>query len=525
MTDLKVQVNKIHSAKDYKIFILYFFLFNLVLVFFTYRHAIGDFGNYYYGSKFFLDGINPIKFYKDLHFFNSEIRHFEAGVFFENYTPVPPFSLLFYLPFLIFKCSQAKFIFNLFGLLVLSASLYRTIKSANIFSFWFYLLPLIFFQPLYSNFYQGQSYLLVAALLLEFIISYQAGTTWRVGLIIAILFSLKIFPAFIIIVILLKKQWQQVLWTMVFLITLQLLTFLLIGEETFSYYYTEVLPRLFDNDITAPFGFLNQSCHAFLLNCFVFHPYLNPKPLIDSTIAAIIVQSLMNAFIFCIFLNSALTNTLSRAFFLVVLVMVLINAYNTVYGLLVLFPFIFMQKQVSPKHFLAAIIVLAVSVNLPVHKLAHLPLLLQYSRFWLLLLLFIIVALALKFQFFWKYFIPAIFVFLVLSRQSLTYDTEERANLSGTEILYNFDVNDQYIRLYCNRGYKDTLRLIPRIVDRVDSLTVLNSGTGVRSGATMLYKSDGRIKKCLLLNDTSVLALTDENNGVGMYRLIMKRLK
>ena len=187
-------------------FIYFFLLFNFILLVITFHHPIGDFGNYYYGSKFWRQGIDPLKFYQSIHFFNSEIRQYETGIFFENYTPVPPFSLLFYLPFTLLKLSLAKVIFNLLGLFVFCFSLQRLIKVLNVFSPAFYLLPFIFLQPLYSNFHHGQAYLLVAALLFEFYIALQGNKRTTQALIIALLFCLKIFPAFIAIIFLFKKN-------------------------------------------------------------------------------------------------------------------------------------------------------------------------------------------------------------------------------------------------------------------------------------------------------------------------------
>jgi hypothetical protein len=525
MSGTDVWDNKMGKVKDHKIYVLFFALFNLLLIFFTSGHPVGDFGNYYFGSKFFYEGIEPLNFYKDLHFFNATIRNYETGPFFENYTPVPPFSLIFYLPFLGFKCAQAKFLFNLFSLVVLSVSLYRTMRQIDYFSRWFYLLPLLFFFPLYSNFHQGQTYVLMAALLLEFFIALENNFKWRVGLIAALLFSLKIFPAFILIVPLFKRDWKTMGWAALFLCFLQGITFLSVGSETFSYYYYEVLPRLAHNEVTEPFGYFNQSLHVFLLNCFVFHPYLNPLPLADLPLAAMILQSAAYGLVLSVFPGNIFKRPLVFSYFLTLLALLIINQYATVYGLLFLFPFIFLCKEMPQKKFLVAAAVIFICASLPIHQLKQAPLLLQYSRPLILFVLYIFLSFGSGYRFNWWLWLGFFIIFMAMSPDFLKIDREVREDLSKNEILYNFDVKDNHIQMYCCRGNRDTVINLQFKADRVDSLIILNSGSGVRSGPRMLYSSKGYIKKCVLVNDTCLMALTDEYRGKGMYRLIMKKVE
>ena len=188
-----------------------------------------------------MQGIDPLKLYQEIHFFNAEIRHFESGVFFENYLPVPPFSLLFYLPFTFLKLSIAKLVFNLFGLFIFCFSLNRLINELKYFNWWFYFLPLIFLQPIFSNFHHGQTYLLVTALMFEFYIAFNNKKNVNIGCIIALLFALKIFPAFIAILLVFKKEWKAIQWIVIFSVFLGLICYFTIGPETLNYYYINIL--------------------------------------------------------------------------------------------------------------------------------------------------------------------------------------------------------------------------------------------------------------------------------------------
>src|SRR5262245_21921676 len=67
----------------------------------AWKAPIGDFGNYYFGSRLRWQGTPAAGLYDPCRF-NALVRQ-EPGMqderFFLNYTPVPPFSLLFYAPF------------------------------------------------------------------------------------------------------------------------------------------------------------------------------------------------------------------------------------------------------------------------------------------------------------------------------------------------------------------------------------------------------------------------------------------
>ena len=272
-----------------------------------------------------MQGIDPLKFYQDSHFFNTEIRQYETGVFLENYAPVPPFSLLFYIPFTFFKLSIAKLLFNLLGLFIFCFSLNRLINTVKFFSLWFYFLPIIFLQSLFSNFHHGQTYLIITALFFEFYIALQNDKKVKLGWIVVLLFALKIFPAFIALILIFKKEWKAIQWVAFFSAILSTICNFTIGSGTINYYYLDVFPRLAANDITAPFYFYNQSFYTFLLNAFVEQPYLNPFPIINEPIIAVAIQILFCAFIFSFFIKIILKQNLKISIFITILTLFLLN--------------------------------------------------------------------------------------------------------------------------------------------------------------------------------------------------------
>ncbi|MES1182053.1 MAG: hypothetical protein ABUL44_04590, partial [Flavobacterium sp.] len=100
-------------------YLLFFLLAGTLMLYFSFLLPLSDYGNYYYGSKFLAAGKFSAAVY-DPWSFNQMIQaagHFEL---YENYTPVPPFSLVAYLPFVFFDPETSKFIFGCFSLLILT---------------------------------------------------------------------------------------------------------------------------------------------------------------------------------------------------------------------------------------------------------------------------------------------------------------------------------------------------------------------------------------------------------------------
>ena len=462
-----------------------------------------------------MQGIDPLKLYQDIHFFNAEIRHFESGVFFENYVPVPPFTLLFYLPFAFLKLSIAKLVFNLFGLFIFCFSLNRLINELKYFNWWFYFLPLIFLQPIFSNFHHGQTYLLVTALMFEFYIAFNNKKNVNIGCIIALLFALKIFPAFIAILLVFKKEWKAIQWIVIFSVFLGLICYFTIGPETLNYYYIKVLPRLVSNDITAPFYFFNQSFYTFLLNAFVQHPYLNLSPLINAPIIAVIIQLLFYAVVFSLFIKIVLRQNTFIAFFISILVLFLLNKYSTVYGLIVLFPFIFLFKGLPAKAIFISSILVFIMSNIPVYKLSTFPLVLQYPRVWLLMAIFILLVIILKPGFNLKYFMISLLIFALPSLSFLKYESDGAIEIRPkVGIMYDFNVLNDKIELYTCLGNRDSVEYYNFVTRSIDSTKI-----------EMTKKEFLHANKALVANKETLIYMTDDCNGVGMYYLKLKTLE
>jgi hypothetical protein len=302
----------------------------------TRNEPIRDFGNYYYGSRLLADGNFDIEIYKDIHYFNKQIRGYGEQNFFENYIPVPPISALLYLPFCFFNSLNAKLIFNLLSLLLFCYSFYRLVTAYPVQSLLLLLLPFAFLFPLFNNIRQGQSYLLITAgLIMAFLYSEKKGLLGP-ALILALIISLKIFPLFIVLYFLVKKKYKMCFAVGVAVILLQLLTFLVIPSINI-YYFTHIVPRLFNNDVIGPYYYGNQSFYTLLLNLCSVDGLDNPDPLWNYPQMVVITESVIVSFIIMIIwqIRQGINFAVYAA---VIFASVLIGRYSTSYGMFLLLP-------------------------------------------------------------------------------------------------------------------------------------------------------------------------------------------
>lgn len=334
----------------------------------------------------------------------------------------------------------------------------------------------------------------------------QNGQKTILGFIVTLLFALKIFPAFVAIILIFKKDWKALQWTVFFTTILLVICYFAIGSDTINHYYLNIFPRLALNDITAPFYFYNQSIYAFLLNAFVSEPHLNPTPIIHAPIIAVIIQLLFYALVFSFFVKIILQKNSNTSFFISILVLFLINKYSTVYSLIMLFPFIFLIKEMPVKKAILINSILLIACNIPLYKLSDFPLVLQYPRVWLLIILFFVLINTLKPGFDLGYFIISIFIFALPSLAFYRYKNDSELEIRPKAgILYNFNVSSDKIKLYTCLGNRDSVELVDFVSKKIDS-------------TTFTIKDH----KAIYINNEKLLFMTDENSGVGMYHLKLK---
>lgn len=486
------------------------FLAGSFLAFLLKDKPVGDFGNYYYGSRLISKGEPPLKLYQDTHWFNEQIKGYGETAYFENYAPVPPFSLVFYYAFIILESHWAKLVFNILSWLVFCFSFYRFIKFANLKQELTVVLIVLITMavPIYNNFLQGQSYILITALLLEVFLMWQKGNFVLTGIFIALVLHLKLFPGFILLFFFFNKEYKLIVYSMVSFTLMLALTWLVTGWPVISNYTVNVMPRFFMNEIVDPFYYGHQSIDIFFKNMFVADGFGNPNPLIKAPLLYVICKSIALAVVIYLTSVASKVKPAQTAFGAFMLIAIMFGSYITSYSLVLLLPFLVVTFRFKRKVYI--FLLLIIGLNIPLSALADTWLVIKYSRIILLTLAFVFLIVELKPKINYIYVSAIAALLCTLNFFNMQEPVEYLPGQERKGIPYEIELKGQDIIVYRCMGekdYVDTLKLNTSI-SKADKVNFKNK-TG-----TSAY----------CINDSLLIYLSDYKQGVGMNKVMIKPL-
>ncbi len=236
------------------------------------------FATYYTASRLLLDGEDVSNFYDD-YWFSSKVENYVPGVY-EIYLVNMPTTALIFLPIAKFDYKNARVIWIIFNLIILTIVVCLIIKRMKISGIWLpIILILIFsFQPLYANISFAQAYIIIFCLLVLAWFAFESGNEKYLGIILGFLFILKTAGVFLWILLAIQKKWKSLLWAVVTMFAVFLVSLPIVGIDSWFIYADRVLaysssPTL---SVTA-----YQSIHSFFHHFFIYNAHWNPEPLID----------------------------------------------------------------------------------------------------------------------------------------------------------------------------------------------------------------------------------------------------
>lgn len=484
---------------------------------------IGDFGNYYYGSKLFLNGTFTKDLYTSLHYFNLEIGKFGETNYFENYIPVPPFSALFYSPFCLLKPIIAKFVFNLISFGLFSISLINLFLHLKLKFYYILLVPIVFIYPFYNCVFQGQAYLLITACIVFAFLAIENNRIHIAALLLAFVISLKIFPVFLLLFYALTKKWKVIIYTIFYVIIIYLVTSIFLGFEITIHYFSNVVPRLINNDIIGPYNAVNQSVYSMLLNLFTYDGLVNTQPVFDFPILVPVLESIFIGVIgYLVYSNQIVTKFKYLSF--TIIAMCLINRYNTTYSLLLLVP-VLLQLLVNfqrKEQILAFILFL--SINIPISLLNGQLVMLKFSRIVLLFVFFLLFSYPFQknYKAFLLFIVPVFLIkYLTFIITPVNYFTIQ--NNKG--ILYDIDLKDDTLMLYTTIGEKTLSQSVKlKGMAKFDSRISCFKNQLYYKNVPIGKSYDNKMKP-FLFNDTAIVYMSDLNQGVAFYKLRFLSIK
>lgn len=486
---------------------------------------LSDWGNYYYGSRFLAEG----KFGNDVYEpykFNLMVREAGETDIFLNYTPIPPFTALFYLPLQFTDSITAKIIFSILSVLVFAASFYRLTKLLGISSYWLLLVPVLFIFPYRNNIFFGQTYLLIISMLAEGFIAYKNDKSILAGFLWSIAILLKLFPGILLLFLLFKKDYKQLGITVLFIAVFSLVTAAVTGFGLNIDYFTQIMPRMLNNEINDPYASTYQSMPVLLNKIFIYDKLLNPNGTINNPLLFKIFSYMFSLSVIYV----AAVYTVKKdgddyiKFSLWLLCGLLITGYGSSYSLLLIIFIVMAVLNKSDSRILAAGIVFAFvfAINsVPVHLFGKMTLLLQFPRLYMMIVFFILIMMLLKIKPGYKYFIAVPILALLLgylNRPEYNNSSEYVLDKEEALLIYDFGESNGKLKIFFIDQNGRNEKELKKEVSFLNSDAALKDNQVYLNGNQITFSNDMKLKP-VLSSQKEIYYLSDKNRGAGFYTL------
>jgi hypothetical protein len=487
---------------------------------------LSDWGNYYYGSNLLLKS----EFNKDVYEpykFNLLIRQQGETEIFLNYTPIPPFTALFYTPFQFTSSLNAKIIFCLLSALLFAIAVYRFTKFLGVSSYWLLIIPVALILPMRANIFFGQTYLLIIAMLMEGYISYQTDKKLLAGLLWSIAILLKLFPGIILLYLLFRKDFKMLGITLGFMSVLSVITAAVTGFGLNIEYFTEIMPRMLNNEINDTYAPSYQSMLVLLNKIFVYDKLLNPAGAINNPFLFKTLNTLYSLTILyiCAMFTIKKEGDDFLKFSLWILAGLMITGYGSAYSLLLLIFIVLASVEHLREKTLALVLILgfifAVS-SIPVHMFSKFSVLMQFPRLYLFIIFFILILLVYKIKpnLKYAYAVPLLAV-IIGYLNSPPYNDSNEYVLDKEEALLIYDYSQSNGRLMIkfidqNGRNEKELEYPVRFIDTAG--VELKNNQVYYNKKQLTFTRDKKLNP-MVTNKNEIYYLSDKNRGAGFYTL------
>lgn len=497
----------------------------LLCVFYGYKaidFPIHDFSNYYFGGTFISEGNFNAKIYFPYEF-NTAISDLGYKNIFASYAPNTPFLAFLFLPFCFIAATTAKLVFNCISIGLFFFSVYRLFSFYRINPKFALLVPILFLVPIKNNLLFGQVYFLLFFLLSEGWLAYEKERWKQMAFFWSLAILLKVFPILLLVFLIFKRKTTPVFLLIGFCFLLLGISLFFTGMDIWSFYLKEVLPKASNGEIATAFVPNYQSVFMFLKELFVFHATDNPKPFFHASgLFPVVVFAFK---IGVLSLGYFVSKTRSNAFVPFsywVLAMILLSPYGSTYSfILLLFPFVALLKsEMSNVKKILCCLILFLICNLPLSIFIEGTFPFSYLRLFLLIAFFTVFVI-------WEFqksaWIKAILIgsaLIVLGtfcKQSQPQKSEPFLAVGSPILIYDYEIrNNQLTYFYWNEKGENR-DSIPFKASSISELEIKENQ--VISKHRKLTSDESHKLKPMLIDDKTVLYLSDYDRGIGFYTL------
>lgn len=320
----------------------------------AWRHLNSDFPNYYLVARIYRAGY-PLERVYDWTWLQRQKDHQGIDQGLVSFIPSTLLSALAVAPWSSLPPLEAKHQWLILNLVFLLLTAVLLVRITNLGWERVTLLMFLAFIPLRDNFLLGQMHVLVLFLLTLAAWLFFRDSGFLSGISLAMAAALKIFPGLFLIYFAWKRQWRAAIGLAVGLAGTALISIYLFGTEACLLYVRRVLPAGLRGETIDPYNPFWNSWTALVRRLFIAEPELNPTPVAHLPWMYALLQPLIHALIFVIFMwaigskkHNAERTKLEWATFVFLL--------------------LFSSSQPGPYHFVALILTGALGID---YLLAH----------------------------------------------------------------------------------------------------------------------------------------------------------
>jgi hypothetical protein len=507
--------------------LLYLIPLSLILAVFTISaisNPLSDFAGYYFGGIELLRK-NYLGAY-DMQELNLSIAQLCFKDVYVSYAPFPPFTSIITAFFTLFPVAVAKVLFNAFSCSFFLFSLCRAVHFFSIPKYILLLIPVIFFHPIMGNILNGQAYLLLTCLLFEGYIAYKQNRVMASSLFWGIAIMFKIFPIVIVLFLLLRKGYRNIIYLGFACLFLLLISVWVNGSDAWIFYITKIIPKLGNGELNDSFTSAFQSTFMLCKKALVYDQLLNPNPIHESKVLFTIIIGIFKAILISIGISFTLQKKDNdfMPFTIWIVISMLISPNGSNYSLiLLLLPILALVSDASNtvKYSTIVMIVLCLLCNINVGKFGVYPLFSQFPRLYLFHIFFLLLIAKRKIPFHMKVFIPLVAVFIIVPLYKIDPNKDNSSYLLAKEnhlFIYDFDIKGNRLVYYSWEGTKKSTLTNISIKSVSSEETSLRNNQIYYKGKQITNSPDWK-KKATLINNNAIVYLSDKNRGVCFYTL------
>jgi hypothetical protein len=367
---------------------------------------------------------------------------------------------------------------------------------------------------------------LIFVLLTEGYLAYSKKESGVAALLWSVAIMLKVFPAIILLFLILRKEWKTLGYVGFMCLLLTGASILVMGFEVWQFYLIKVLPSNSSGEISAMYTTNYQSAFMLFKYLFIREESLNPDPFFDNIP---IFQICLIAFK-CILLTLCGTLILARRDFIsfgfLLLGAILFSPYSSTYGnlLLVFLLVAFIKDGAENKIAITVALLIMLVGNLPIKLFQNFPLLFQFPRLLLTLSLFIYIFYITKVKFNWK--LLAVFTLFftlpaLLTRQPENTESKRLLTNENHNLIFDYGSTNGYIfyKYWSDDGEQIFNTELPAYnLSQVD-LRITDNQLFYK-GKQLTHSADKKLKP-MIWNNRHVIYLSDKDKGMGFYTLRM----